>query len=263
MSPVPAPAAAGSAAPAGKTVLVLGATSAIATAFARQRARDGATLVLVARQAERLASIAADLVARGAARVETVADDLSDMGSAEARFAALLAKAGLPDEVLLAYGVLGEQAAAQDSADETRRVIDVNFTSAALWLQLAAKQLAADRKPRTLVVIGSVAGDRGRQSNYVYGAAKAGLDAFAEGLAHRLHGTNLRVLTVKPGFVDTPMTAHLDRSGPLWAKPEAIAADIDRALSKGQRVVYTPWFWRPIMTAVRLAPRSLFYKTKL
>ncbi len=184
------------------------------------------------------------------------------MNGAEARFAAMLEKAGLPDEVLLAYGVLGEQTAAQDSADETRRIIDVNFTSAALWLQLAARHLVGDR-PRTLVVIGSVAGDRGRQSNYVYGAAKAGLDAFAEGLAHRLHGTNLKVVTVKPGFVDSPMTAHLDRSGPLWAKPEAIAAAIDRAIGTGQRIVYAPWFWRPIMTAVRFAPRSLFYKTKL
>ena len=114
----------------------------------------------------------------------------------------------------------------------------------------------ADGRSRTLVVIGSVAGDRGRQSNYVYGAAKAGLDAFAEGLAHRLHRTNVKVVTVKPGFVDTPMTAHLDRSGPLWAKPEAIAAAIDRAVAKGQRIVYAPWFWRPIMTAVRFAPRS-------
>ena len=245
-----------------RSVLVLGATSAIASAFCRRRATTGARFVLVARQPERLAAIAADLKARGAAEVETVVSDLADMNGAEARFAAMLEKAGLPDEVLLAYGVLGEQVAAQDSADETRRIIDINFTSAALWLQLAARHLIGDR-PRILVVIGSVAGDRGRQSNYVYGAAKAGLDAFAEGLAHRLHGTNLKIVTVKPGFVDSPMTAHLDRSGPLWAKPEAIAAAIDRATTTGQRIVYAPWFWRPIMTAVRFAPRSLFYKTKL
>ncbi|WP_237481910.1 SDR family oxidoreductase [Lichenibacterium dinghuense] len=257
-SPSPASAAA-----AGKTVLVLGATSAIANAFARQRAAAGGRLVLVGRQQGRLDGIAADLTARGAAAVATLATDLADMDEAEPRFADMVARLGPPDEVLLAYGVLGEQAAAQDSADETRRLIDVNFTSAALWLQLAAKHLVADGRPRTLVVIGSVAGDRGRQSNYVYGAAKAGLDAFAEGLAHRLHRTNVRVVTVKPGFVDTPMTAHLDRSGPLWAKPEAIAGAIDRAVSKGQRIVYAPWFWRPVMTAVRFAPRPLFYKTKL
>ncbi|RYC29146.1 SDR family NAD(P)-dependent oxidoreductase [Lichenibacterium minor] len=265
-SQIPAAAAPGPG--AGKTVLVLGATSAIANAYARQRAAAGARLVLVGRQQARLDAIAADLRARGAGDVATVATDLADMADAEPRFAGMIARLGTPDEVLLAYGVLGEQAAAQDSAEETRRLIDVNFTSAALWLQLAAKaltepQLMADGRSRTLVVIGSVAGDRGRQSNYVYGAAKAGLDAFAEGLAHRLHGTNVKVVTVKPGFVDTPMTAHLDRSGPLWAKPEAIAGAIDRAVAKGQRIVYAPWFWRPIMTAVRFAPRPLFYKTKL
>ncbi len=251
-----------------RTILVLGATSAIASAFCRQRAKAGARFVLVGRQAARLSSIGDDLTARGASDIATVATDLGDMADAETRFADMMVHLGLPDEVVLAYGVLGEQAAAQDSAEETRRIIDVNFTSAALWLQLAAKVLTepqhlADGRSRTLVVIGSVAGDRGRQSNYVYGAAKAGLDAFAEGLAHRLHRTNVKVVTVKPGFVDTPMTAHLDRSGPLWAKPEAIAGAIDRAVAKGQRIVYAPWFWRPIMTAVRFAPRSLFYKTKL
>ncbi len=256
------PAAAPASGPA-RTVLVLGATSAIASAFCRTRAAAGARLVLVGRQESRLAAIAEDLKARGAAAVAVVATDLGDMTDAEVRFADLMRPLGPPDEVLLAYGVLGEQAAAEGSAEETRRIIDVNFTSAALWLQLAAKHLVADARPRTLVVIGSVAGDRGRQSNYVYGAAKAGLDAFAEGLAHRLHRTNVRVVTVKPGFVDTPMTAHLDRSGPLWAKPEAIADAIDRAVARGQRIVYAPWFWRPIMTAVRFAPRALFYKTKL
>ena len=248
---------------AARTTIVLGATSAIANAFARRRAAVGGRLVLVGRHAERLDAAAADLRARGASEVATLPTDLADMTGAEARFTDMLAILGPPDELLVAYGVLGEQLAAEDSAEETRRIIDVNFTSAALWLQLAAKHLVADGRPCTLVVVGSVAGDRGRQSNYVYGAAKAGLDTFAEGLAHRLHRTAVKVVTVKPGFVDTPMTAHLDRSGPLWAKPEAIASAIDRAVAKGQRVVYTPWFWRPIMAAVRAAPRPLFYKTKL
>jgi NAD(P)-dependent dehydrogenase (short-subunit alcohol dehydrogenase family) len=168
--------------------------------------------------------------------------------------------------------VLGSQAQAQADPDETRRIIDINFTSAALWLQLAARELTARTGPagdgqaaprRSLFVLGSVAGDRGRQSNYVYGSAKAALDTFCEGLAHRLQGSNVAVLTVKPGFVDTPMTAHLNRGGPLWAKPEAIAAVIDRALARGRRVVYAPWFWWPIMTLIRMTPRALFYKTKL
>lgn len=257
----PTPAPAGARAP---VILVLGATSAIAAAYCRRRAATGARFVLAARQEERLASIAADLEAHGAGAAATVTTDLSRTDEAEARFRDLVGRHGTPDEVLLAYGILGDQTQAEGSAAETRRILDVNFTSAAVWLQLAAAHMAEPGgPPRTLIVIGSVAGDRGRRSNYVYGAAKAGLDAFAEGLAHRLHGTNLRVLTVKPGPVDTPMTAHMDRSGPLWAKPEAVAAAIEAAVGKGRRVLYAPWFWRPIMTAIRFAPRALFYRTKL
>ncbi len=248
--------------PQTRVVLVLGATSAIAGAFCRLRAAQGASFVLVGRNEERLDAIGADLVARGAAHAVPIVTDLADMTDTAARFVEFLTPLGEPDEVLLAYGVLGDQAEAEGDMEETRRLIDVNFTSAALWLQLCAHYLGQS-KPCGLAVIGSVAGDRGRQSNYVYGAAKAGLDAFAEGLAHRAYGSGLRVITVKPGFVDTPMTAHLDRSGPLWAKPEAVAAAIARALAKKQRIVYAPWFWRPIMTAIRLAPRPLLYRTKL
>lgn len=245
-----------------ETVLVLGATSAIAIAYCRLRAVDGASFVLVARRVERLETVAADLKARGAGDVVTVASDLSDMNSCESRFLDFCRPLGQPDQTLLAYGMLGEQDAAENSAEQTRHNIDVNFTSAALWLQMMAKHLTRD-KLRSIVVISSVAGDRGRRSNYVYGAAKAGLSAFAEGLAHRLHGTSLRVLTVKPGFVDTPMTAHLQRSGPLWAKPEQIAVDIDRAVRRNRSVVYAPYFWWPIMTIIRLLPRPLFFRTKL
>ncbi|MEA2952051.1 MAG: decaprenylphospho-beta-D-erythro-pentofuranosid-2-ulose 2-reductase [Alphaproteobacteria bacterium] len=245
-----------------RTILVLGATSAVATAYCRRLAGEAASFILVARNPERLESIAADLQARGASKTVTVASDLADMFGCEDRFHDFCSRIGAPDQVVLAYGVLGDQSRAEADADETRRVIDVNFTSAALWLQIAAKHLPND-KPRWIIVIGSVAGDRGRRSNYVYGSAKAGLDAFSEGLAHRLHGTALRVLTVKPGFVDTPMTAHLHPSGPLWASPDVVAADIERAVRKGRRVVYTPWFWRWIMVIIRLVPRGIFYRTPL
>lgn len=245
-----------------RIVLVLGATSAIAIAYCRRLAAKGASFVLVGRNGERLATIAADLSARGAGEARTVISDLADMSACESRFRDFCETLGMPDQVLLAYGVLGEQDAAQDDAEATRHVIDVNFTSAALWLQMAAKHLSDD-KPRSLIVVSSVAGDRGRRSNYVYGAAKAGLSAFAEGLAHRLHGGNLRVLTVKPGFVDTPMTAHMERGGPLWAKPEQIAESIENAVEKRRTLLYTPFFWRPIMTIVRALPRPVFFRTKL
>jgi NAD(P)-dependent dehydrogenase (short-subunit alcohol dehydrogenase family) len=245
-----------------ETVLVLGATSAIAIAYCRLRANEGASFVLVGRRAERLETIAADLKARGAIEVVPVVSDCSNMDSCESRYLDFCRSLGPPDQVLLAYGMLGDQSAAENDAEQTRSIIDVNFTSAALWLQIAAKHLPRD-KTRWIIVISSVAGDRGRRSNYVYGAAKAGLSAFAEGLSHRLHGTNLRVLTVKPGFVDTPMTAHLERSGPLWAKPEQIVAGIDRAMRGKRSLVYAPRFWWPIMTVIRLLPRPVLFRTKL
>jgi short-subunit dehydrogenase len=244
------------------TILVLGGTSAIAVAYCRRRAITGTRFTLVGRNHERLAVIAADLKARGAQEVAIVAHDLSDTSDAKARFDDFCNPLGVPEEVLLAYGILGEQQKAQTDPAALRNIININFTSAAVWLNEAAERLMAKRKG-ILIVIGSVAGDRGRQSNYVYGAAKAGLEAFTEGLAHRLFKTGVRILTVKPGFVDTPMTAHLNRSGPLWAKPEQIAASIERAAANRKRTLYTPWFWNPIMLAVRWAPRTLFYRTKL
>jgi len=244
-----------------ETILVLGATSAIALAYCRRRASGGAAFVLVGRCGERLSTIAADLKARGAQEALPIVSDLSDMTSCETRFREFCAP-DMPDQVLLTYGMLGDQGQAEENAGATRHIIDVNFTSAALWLQMAAKHVPRD-KPRSIIVISSVAGDRGRRSNYVYGAAKAGLTAFAEGLAHRLHGTNLHVLTVKPGFVDTPMTAHLERGGLLWASPDQVAAGIEQALRKKRIVAYTPRFWWPIMTTIRLLPRPIFFRTKL
>ena len=244
------------------TVLVLGATSAIAAAYCRRLAAAGTRFVLVARNAARLEAVAADLKARGAGAAVTVVLDLAAAGDPDLSFRDLCGRLGFPDQVLLAYGMLGPSPAAETTVPEMRRIIDTNFTSAALWLQAAARLLPKDR-PRTLIVVGSVAGDRGRRSNYAYGAAKAGLDALAEGLRHRLFGTPLHVLTVKPGFVDTPMTAHLDRGGPLWASPEKIAADIEKAVRQKRNVVYTPWFWSLIMRVVRSLPRPLFYRTDI
>lgn len=247
-----------------RTLLVLGATSAIAQAVARRFAeREGASarVVLAGRNAERLAAIAADLRARGAgeALVEQ-ADFVRD--DPDATLPALLAH-GLPDLVLLAWGSLGDQREAEESAEAAREVIRANFTSAALWALALARTLPRDRAA-TVAVLGSVAGDRGRQSNFVYGAAKAGLAALCEGLQHRLHGAALRVLLVKPGPVDTPMTAHMPRGGPMpWATPERVADDILRAAARGRAEVYTPGFWRWIMLLIRNAPRALFHRTKL
>lgn len=246
-----------------QTVLVLGGTSAIAVAYCRLLATRGDRFILVGRHPSRLEAVKADLEARGAEKVATVVHDLETTEACDVHFETFCRQLGIPDQVLLAYGVLGDQIKAENDSADIRRIMSVNFTSAAIWMQVAATHLPRD-KIRQIIAIGSVAGDRGRASNYIYGAAKAGLAAFAEGLAHRLHLTPLKVLLIKPGLVDSPMTAHLDRSGPLWAPPERVANCIDKAVQANRStVVYTPRFWQAVMMAVRFLPRSIFYRTKL
>lgn len=249
--------------PSGKAVIVLGALSAIAEATARLYAKEGARLILAGRNRERLSQVASDLLVRGAAQAEVWPLDLAtaDCNSEFTRMISGLG--GSVDVVLLFYGVLGDQKRAEEDVAELRRILTVDFTSAAEWCMAAAAQLERQQHG-VLVAVSSVAGDRGRQSNYAYGAAKAGLSTFVQGIAHRLAPTKARAVAVKLGFVDTPMTEHIDKGGPLWAKPEQVArrlkAVADRPTSP---VVYIPWFWRWIMLLVRNAPAAVFHKTKL
>lgn len=246
-------------------VLILGATSAIAEATARLYAAEGAAIALAARDGTRLTAIAADLTARGATQVPVLARDLAAMDGLEAAFDAIVAELGGIDHVLLFYGVLGEQKEAERDLADARAILDVDFTSAALWSLVAAKRLEAQGSG-ALVVVGSVAGDRGRQSNYVYGAAKAGLATLVQGIAHRFALTGrkgLHAVVVKPGFVDTPMTDGLKKGGPLWASPDQVAAVIRKAAAGSGPIVYAPWFWRFILLIIRLVPAPIFHKTKL
>jgi short-subunit dehydrogenase len=142
------------------------------------------------------------------------------------------------------------------------REININFLSAASLATHVANVMEMQRSG-SLGVIGSVAGDRGRQSNYVYGSAKAGLGAFVEGLRHRMTRHGVNVTLVKPGFVDTPMTAGLAKGGPLWVSPEKVAKDIYNAMERGTPVLYTPWFWRWIMVVIRSVPDAIFRRTRL
>ena len=243
-------------------ILIFGATSAIAQAVARRYAKRGARFFLVARNAERLATVAADLKARGAAEVETAAADLADLS----RHASLVSQArtalGTFDRVLIAHGTLTDQKAAEADAAVMAREIGINFISAASLLTSIATVMEGQGKG-AIAVIGSVAGDRGRQSNYVYGSAKAGLGAFVQGLRHRLARHGVNVTLVKPGFVDTPMTAGLAKGGPLWAQPAQVAADIEAAMERGAAMLYTPWFWRWIMLIIRSVPDAIFRRTRL
>jgi decaprenylphospho-beta-D-erythro-pentofuranosid-2-ulose 2-reductase len=246
-----------------RNVVILGALSAIAVATARLYAAQGSSIVLVARNLERLKITADDLKARGAKQVEIEAIDLSESaGGAASYLAGWKQKLGEIDHVLLFYGYLGSQEQASADIGELQKILAVNFTSAALWSEATANVLRA-QKHGSLVAISSVAGDRGRQSNYAYGSAKGGLALYVQGLAHSLAPTGARAVAMKLGFVDTPMTADLKKGGPLWAKPEGIAPSVLRAAEKGGPIQYAPTIWKLIMLVIRSVPSFVFHKTKL
>jgi NAD(P)-dependent dehydrogenase (short-subunit alcohol dehydrogenase family) len=242
-------------------VIVLGALSAVGEAVCRLYAAEGAALLIAGRDIARLSQVAADLRVRGAVDVQIEAMDLDSAHPAK-DFPALAARLGGVDHVLIAYGVLGEQSRAESDEAHAAQVLGTNFLSPALWC-LAVADVLERQGSGALIAIGSVAGDRGRRSNYVYGSAKAGLGVLVQGLAHRLAASGARAVIIKPGFIDTPMTAHLKKGGPLWSTADTVAQIIRRAADTGGPVVYAPWFWRFIMLIIRLVPASLFHKTKL
>jgi decaprenylphospho-beta-D-erythro-pentofuranosid-2-ulose 2-reductase len=242
-------------------VVVLGATSAIAEAVARRYAAQGAGLFLVARSRDRLEAVAADLRARGAGSVDTAVADLSEVADHAGVLDRAWASLGGIDVALIAYGVLPDQALCERSWPTAETALRVNFTSpCALLHELALRLEPAGAG--VICVIASVAGDRGRMSNYIYGAAKGGLALYAQGLRHRLAARGIRVVVIKPGFVDTPMTAQV-RKGPLFASPARVARDIQRGIRRGSAVVYTPWWWRIIMAVIRAVPDRIFERTRL
>lgn len=225
-------------------------------------AEDGDRLVLVARKEEKVRAVADDAHARGASLVVPIAQDLDELEAAEGLWQqASEALSGQVDLVLVAHGVLGEQARAEASFAEAERVLRTNFLSVVALLTPAANHLERQGSG-TLVVISSVAGDRGRQSNYVYGASKGAKTIFLQGLRNRLFKSGVRVVTVKPGFVSTPMTAHLEQ-GPLFADPKDIGRGIYKASLGGPDEVYLPAWWRGIMGAVKAIPEPVFKRLSL
>ena len=244
-------------------VIILGALSAIATATARIYAAEGAALMLVARNADRLNALAADLKARGAAHVETAALDLeASSGNAPALMAEWKSKLGGLDHVHVVYGYLGSQDKASADPSELARITASNYSTTVQWCEAAANILRA-QKHGSIVAVSSVAGDRGRQSNYAYGAAKGGLALYMQGLSHSLAPLGARAVAVKPGFVDTPMTDGMKKGGALWASPDKVARIIRRAADTGGPIQYAPGLWRMIMMVIRSVPSFVFHKTKL
>ena len=243
-------------------VLIVGATSAIAVAVARRYATQGARLVLLARRPDALQAVAADLRVRGAAEVLCEHYDADGTESPAAALQRAWAAFQGCDIALLAHGVLPDQAACQESVAAALHSFDVNARSVIAVLTVLATLFETQGRG-VIGVISSPAGERGRASNYVYGSAKAAVTNFCSGLRHRLHARGVRVVTILPGFVDTPMTAGLPKTGPLWAQPDQVAADIQRALSTRNGALYTPWFWRWIMLIVCNLPQPLFLRSKL
>jgi short-subunit dehydrogenase len=239
-----------------KKILIIGATSAIAEHCARLWAVRGDALFLVARNQDRLNTIAMDLRVRGAGNVSTYQLDLNEITGQQAMLDAADEALGGVDTVLIAHGTLSNQKACEQSVDETLAEIKTNALSTIALLTLIANRFESKRNG-TIAVISSVAGDRGRASNYVYGSAKAMVTAFTSGLRQRLHKSNVAVVTIKPGFVDTPMTAEL-KKGLLWAQPATVAAKIVKAIDQGKDEVYVPAFWWGVMAVIKNIPEFIF-----
>ena len=243
-----------------KRILIIGVTSAIAESLARRPASKGTACYLTGRDTGRLEIIAADLRVRGAGQIEIESLDITDARALAGLVARAAEGLGGLDAVIVAAGLLPDQAEVNADANRLRDTFEVNALGAMVILNEAAAFFEQQGYGQ-IVAIGSVAGDRGRATNYAYGAAKGALEIFMSGLRQRLHPSGVQVLLVKPGFVDTPMTADFPK-GPLWASPERVAQDIVRAMAKGRSVIYTPWFWRWIMLIIRHLPERLFVRLR-
>jgi decaprenylphospho-beta-D-erythro-pentofuranosid-2-ulose 2-reductase len=242
--------------------VLIGATSAIATETARAMvAERPCRFLLIGRDPAKLEAVAQDLRVRGASAEIQTADFLdpsTDWKGLLQRFAAGRAL----DCVLIAHGELSDQSVCLADGPAFARSIGVNFTSAAFIASVAAEILATQNHG-TLGVIGSVAGDRGRQSIFLYGSAKAGLDTFLEGLRHFHAGKpGVKIVTIKPGLIDTPMTAGV-KKGPLCTSAEKAGQLVWKAMRQGKPIAYIPGWWRWILLVIRLIPRAIFYRTRL
>jgi decaprenylphospho-beta-D-erythro-pentofuranosid-2-ulose 2-reductase len=244
-----------------KKILVLGATSGIAEATCRIWAQQGARLFLVARNADKLAAVAADLKTRGASYVDTAVIDLDDTAQHPTLLAHAINSLTGMDVAYLAHGVLGDQPQAEQEFAHAEQILHTNFiapVSLLTWLANYCMQ----RHAGVLAVISSVAGDRGRKSNYLYGSSKAGLSAFLAGLRNRVDREGVTVLTIKPGPVKTAMTSSM-KGSEKFADVNKVAQTIAAAIAKRHDVLYVPFQWQPIMFVIRNIPESIFKKLNL
>jgi decaprenylphospho-beta-D-erythro-pentofuranosid-2-ulose 2-reductase len=242
-------------------VLILGATSAIAQETAKCFAAQGDELFLVGRNTDKMSAIANDLKVRGAKAVEVLAADLGDLPRHAEIVETAKRQLGGLDAALIAHGTLGDQKKSEADVQDMLQEFNTNGLSY-LSLMTLLGNIFAQQGRGTLAVISSVAGERGRGSNYVYGSAKGAVSLFAQGLRNRLSKAGVAVVTIKPGFVDTPMTAGLKKN-PLFASAESVGKRVYAAMLKGEDIVYAPFFWSFIMMIIRNIPERVFKKLKL
>lgn len=244
-----------------KNVIIIGATSAIAEAVGKLYALEKANLYLIARNTTKLRSIEQDLIVRGANAVHTASFNACEFDSHDLLIQQAFKTLKKVDVLLIAHGSLPDQQQCQEDSVKAIEELNINGLSVVSLLTHTATRME-QQKSGNITVITSVAGDRGRQSNYVYGAAKSLVSTFLQGLAQRLHKSDVHVLDIKPGFVDTPMTANFDK-GPLWAEPEKIAFIIKKRIDNKSYFSYAPSFWFVIMTIIKNIPKRVFNKISL
>jgi decaprenylphospho-beta-D-erythro-pentofuranosid-2-ulose 2-reductase len=241
-------------------VAIFGATSGIAHAAGREWAREGASFFLAARHEGKLDAVARDLAVRGATSVRAYRCELANVSTHRAMVDELMA-GGIPlDRALIAWGTLPDQQQVEANPEQLADQFTINATSV-LALTGRLVGILERQGHGSVAVLGSVAGDRGRRSNYVYGAAKAAIDVFMAGVRARLRGSGASAILVKPGFVRTPMTAHLPASPLVW-EPESVARAIVHAMEGRSRVLYTPFFWRFVMQGIRMLPEPVMQRMR-
>ncbi len=241
------------------TVLIIGAKSDIAKAIAREYAQNGYDLCLAARNIEEVSSLKSDIEIRSGQKVELKEFDITDFAAHENFYHSLESK---PLGVIVVAGYMAEQKECENDFAKTLNTINVNYTGAVSILNIVANDMEKEQRG-FIIGISSVAGDRGRKSNYIYGSSKAAFSAYLSGLRNRLFGSGVHVLTVKPGFVATKMTEGLDLPAKLTAQPQDVARDIYQAQQKGKNVLYTKWIWQYVMLIIKHIPEFIFKKMSI
>lgn len=241
--------------------VILGANSEIAKKFCEICAKNGWELFLASKDISELERFARHIETVYGVKPNYSEFDALDYGSHKPFWDKVIKEFGDVDMVLVAFGYFGDQEKALKDFEEARRIIETNYLGAVSIINIIANYMA-ERGKGTIVGISSVAGDRGRAKNVIYGSSKAAFSEYLSGLRAKMFEKGVKVITVKPGFVDTPMTKGLKIPKVLLASPEKVAMDIYKAVLKGKDVVYTPFYWRYIMCIVKALPESIFKRTR-